>query len=53
VNEFMIAWTAKHGSLSERWRLLRAIEKRRGKTIRLFYMRRLLRGDYESGLEMD
>jgi hypothetical protein len=55
VNEFMIAWTAKHGSLSERWRLLRAIEKRRGKTIREYYARRLLPWNYDGrlGLEMD
>jgi hypothetical protein len=55
VNEFMIAWTAKHGSLSERWRLLRAIEKRRGKTIREYYAWRLLPWNYgvRPGLEMD
>ena len=46
VTDFMIAWTAAHGSMSERWNLLRAIEKRRGKTIRLFYERRMLHWYY-------
>lgn len=53
--DFMIAWTAANGSMSERWNLLCAIEKRRGKTIRLFYERQLLHWRYKEreGLELD
>jgi hypothetical protein len=55
LTEFMIAWTAEHGTRSERLRILRAIEKRRGKTIRQHYERRLLPWDWDPryGLEMD
>ena len=46
VTDFMIKWTAANGSRPERWRLLRAIRKRRGATIADYYMPFIIDGSW-------